>query len=220
MSFIVAIDGPAGSGKGTVAKALSQKYNFINIETGAMYRCIALKCLNNDITLDEKEKIIELSKNIDIILNKDGTVILDGKDVTSQIRTKAISDIVPLVSSIKEVRQNLIALQRKMAEGKNVVMEGRDITTKVFPNANVKIYLDATVEERANRRYKEMIEKGTNTSYEEVLESIKQRDERDRKKEIGLMIAPDAIVVDTTGVTIENVIKKISQIIENTDSWS
>ncbi len=217
MSFIVAIDGPAGSGKGTVAKKIAQKYNLINIDTGAMYRCIALKALDEKINLEEKEKLIDISKQVKIELKENGKVLLDDIDVTSRIRTQEVSSIVSQVSSIKEVRLNMVKLQREMAEGKNAIMEGRDITTYVFPNANVKIYLDASVEERAKRRYKEMQEKGISMTYEEVLESIKQRDENDKHKEIGsLMIAEDATVVDTTNYTIDEVVDKVSQIIENT----
>ena len=215
MSFIVAIDGPAGSGKGTIAKIISEKYGLINIDTGAMYRCIALETLRNNIGLDEEQKIIEISKNIEIDLKENGKVFLNGEDVTYEIRSKEVSQIVSPVSSIKEVRFNMVGLQRKMAEGKRIIMEGRDITTYVFPNADVKIYLDASIEERAKRRYKEMQEKKMEITYEEVLENIKQRDESDKNKEIGaLMIAEDAIIVDTTNYTIDEVAEIVSNIID------
>lgn len=216
MSFIVAIDGPAGSGKGTIAKKISEKYGLINIDTGAMYRCVTLEMINKSISLDEREKIIDISSRINIEQQEDGTFLLNNQDVTKEIRSKEVSGLVSQVSSIKEVRLNMVKLQRKMAEGKRIVMEGRDITTYVFPNADVKIYLDASVEERAKRRYKEMQEKGIETSFEEVLASIKLRDENDRHKEIGsLMIAEDATVVDTTNLTIDEVVEKVSEIIEN-----
>lgn len=216
MSFIVAIDGPAGSGKGTIAKKISEKYGLINIDTGAMYRCVTLEMINKSISLDEREKIIDISSRINIEQKEDGTFLLNNQDVTKEIRSKEVSGLVSQVSSIKEVRLNMVKLQRKMAEGKRIVMEGRDITTYVFPNADVKIYLDASVEERAKRRYKEMQEKGIETSFEEVLASIKLRDENDRHKEIGsLMIAEDATVVDTTKLSIDEVVEKVSEIIEN-----
>ena len=145
-----------GSGKGTVAKKIANKYGLINIDTGAMYRCIALKALNEHIGLEEKEKIIQISNHIKIELKENGTVLMDDKDVTKEIRSKEVSSIVSPISSLKEVRLNMVDMQRKMAAGKKVIMEGRDITTYVFPNADVKIYLDASVEERARRRYKEM----------------------------------------------------------------
>lgn len=217
MSFIVGIDGPAGSGKGTVTKIISNKLGLINIDTGATYRCVALKCLNNGIKLDEKEKIIEISKNIDINIEvtKDGDIVfLDGKDVTKQIRSKEVTGIVSQVSSIKEVRFAMVELQRKLAEGKDIIMEGRDICTYVFPNADVKIYLEATLDERTNRRYKENQEKGINMSFEEVKNNIEMRDANDKAKEVGaLKLAPDSIIVDTTNKTIDEVVEEIIGII-------
>lgn len=219
MSFVVGIDGPAGTGKGTVAKIISEDLGFINIDTGATYRCVTLKAIENGISINEPEKIIEISKNINIKLeNNNGKqeVYMDNKNVTREIRTKEVSALVSQVSAIKEVRFNMVDLQRKMAENSNVIMEGRDITTYVFPNADVKIYLDASEEERANRRYKENIEKGINSTYQEVLENIRLRDENDKNKEIGaLKIADDAIVIDTTNLTIEQVVEQVEEIIES-----
>ena len=218
MSFIVGIDGPAGSGKGTVTKKVANELGLINIDTGATYRCVALKCLNNNIKIDEKERIIDISKNIDIKIeaNPEGDVFfLDGENVTKQIRSKEVTNIVSQVSSIKEVRYAMVELQRKIAEGKNVIMEGRDICTYVFPNADVKIYLEASLEERANRRYKENQEKGINMSYEEVRNNIEMRDNNDKIKEVGaLKLAPDSIVVDTTNKTIDEVVEEIIKIIK------
>ncbi len=215
MSFIVAIDGPAGSGKGTITKKVGERLNLINIDTGAMYRCVALECLNENIKLEEKHKIIEVSNRIKIELKEDGKVFLNYKDVTTQIRSKEVSQIVSQISSIVEVRLNMVNLQRKMAEGKKIIMEGRDITTYVFPNADIKIYLDASLEERARRRYKEMKEKGQEITYQDVINNIKIRDKNDKNKEIGsLQIAPDAIVIDTTYLTIEEVAERIINIIE------
>ena len=143
------------------------------------------------------------------------TIFLNEEDVTEKIRSKEVTELVSQVSSIVEVRLNMVKLQRKLAEGKDVIMEGRDITTYVFPNANVKIYLDADVEERAKRRYKENLEKGINMTYEEVLEHIKWRDNNDKNKELGaLRIAEDAIVIDTTKLSIEEVKQKVEEIIK------
>ena len=215
MSFIVAIDGPAGSGKGTIAKRIADRLKLINIDTGAMYRCIALESLRENVALDEREKIIDISNKIKINLEEDGRVFLNGEDVSKEIRSKEVSQIVSQVSSIVEVRLNMVKIQRQMAEGKRVIMEGRDITTYVFPNADVKIYLDASVEERAKRRFKEMQEKGQQMTYEEVLKNIIKRDENDRNKEIGsLQIAPDATIVDTTNLCVEEVEERIIEIIE------
>ena len=185
MAFIVALDGPAGSGKGTVTKILAQKLGLVNIDTGAMYRCVALEMLNKNIKIDELDKIKELLNNIDINLKetKDKqTVLLNGQDVTDEIRTNRVNKIVSPVSSIKEIRDKLVELQRNMAKSQDVIMEGRDITTVVFPNADVKIYLDADVEERAKRRYEQNIQKNIESTYEQVLEDMKARDENDKNK--------------------------------------
>ena len=216
MNITIAIDGPAGSGKGTLAKVLAKKYNLINIDTGATYRCVALKTLQNNIDINETDKIIEISKNINIDLKQDGTVLLDGIDVTKEIRSKEVTQIVSPISSIVEVRKNMVDIQRKIASNNNVVMEGRDITTVVLPNAKYKFYLDASLESRAKRRTEENKQKGIDMSYEEVLQNIKLRDENDMNKEIGsLQVAPDSIVVDTTGFEIEQSVEKISEIIKN-----
>ena len=218
MSFIVAIDGPAGTGKGTVTEILSKKFNLINIDTGATYRCVTLDMLNKGIKLEELDKIKELLKNLQIELkveNGKQLVFLNGKEVTKEIRNKEVSGLVSQVSSIKEVRLSMVDLQRKMAEGKNVIMEGRDIGTYVFPTADVKIYLDADLAERAKRRFKQNVEKGLTMSYVEVIDNIKKRDENDKQKEIGaLKVAKDAEVIDSTSMSINEVVREISSIIK------
>ncbi len=217
MSFIVAIDGPAGTGKGTVTEILSKKFKLLNIDTGATYRCVTLDMINKKIGIEELDKIKELLKNIKIELKIEDNkqqVYLNGENVTDKIRSKEVSSLVSQVSSIKEVRYSMVDLQRKMAEGKDVIMEGRDIGTYVFPSADVKIYLDADVEERAKRRFKQNKEKGINMSYVEILENIKKRDENDKKKEIGaLKVAADAEVIDSTTKSIKQVVREISSII-------
>ncbi len=222
MSFIVGIDGPAGSGKGTVTKQVANRLGLINIDTGSTYRCVALETINKKVPLDDKEKIIEIAKTIKVgiqPLPEGDKVFLNGKEVTKDIRSKEVTQIVSQISSINEVRFEMVNLQRRLAEGKDVIMEGRDICTYVFPNADVKIYLDASIEERAKRRYKEMQEKNIGMTYEEVIENIKKRDENDKAKEIGaLKKAEDSIVVDTTSLTIEQVVEKIIEIIKNKNS--
>ena len=217
MSFIVAMDGPAGTGKGTITSLISKEMGLVNIDTGATYRCVALYAIKNNIKLEEKEKIIESLPNIHIDMkNEQGVqkVYLNNEDVTSEIRSKEVTKIVSQVSSIVEVRLAMVEVQRNLAEGKDVIMEGRDITTYVFPNADVKIYLDADEEERAKRRYKEMQEKGIEMTYEEVLKNIQIRDKNDKEKEIGaLKIAEDAIYIDTTNLSIEEVKEKVKEII-------
>lgn len=218
MSFIVAIDGPAGTGKGTMATILSKKYNLVNIDTGATYRCVTLAMLNKDVSLDDEDGIADILKNIEIeLLNEKGKqkVLLNGEDVTEKIRSKEVSANVSPVSSIKQVRLAMGGLQRKMAQGKDVIMEGRDIGTVIFPNADVKIYLDANVEVRAKRRLKQNEEKGIKMSYEEVLENIKKRDKNDMEKEMGaLKVADDAVVIDGSDMSIKEEARAISKVID------
>ena len=212
---VVAIDGPAGSGKGTVASLLSKKLNLVNIDTGATYRCVALASLRNNLTLDDKEEIIKLSGEIDIKIDLDNKVYLNGEDVTDLIRSKEVTNIVSPISSIVEVRKNMVDLQRKMASNYDVVMEGRDITTVVFPNANYKFYLDASLEERVKRRIKQNKEKGIDMTYEEVYENIKARDYNDSHKEVGaLKRCDDQVYIDSTNMTIDEVVNKFIEVIE------
>lgn len=221
MGFIVGIDGTAGSGKGTVTKQIANKLGLVNIDTGSTYRCVALAALRANVIdngIINEKKVIELLDKISIEIEntpKGDKIYLNGEDVSKQIREKDVSQVVSPVSSIKEVRYKMVDLQRKMAEGKDVIMEGRDICTYVFPNADVKIYLDASVEERARRRLLEMQEKGIQITYEEVLDNIVKRDNNDKTKEIGaLKLAPDSIVIDTTNLSIEEVENKIIEIIK------
>ena len=215
MNKIIAIDGPAGSGKGTLAKELAKKYNLINIDTGAMYRCVALKSIKENVSINDIEKLIEIAKNINIDLLQDGTVLLDGLNVTKEIRSKEVTEIVSPISSIVEVREHMVLKQREIAKGKDVVMEGRDITTVVFPDAKYKFYLDASIESRAKRRYKENLEKGIDTTYEEVYESIEKRDYNDMHKEVGsLTRTEEQIYIDTTNLSVEEEIDLIGKIIE------
>ena len=208
--MVVGIDGPAGSGKGTITKILAEKLNLVNIDTGAMYRCCALASLRNNISLDDQEGIIDLARKIKITFDPEGHVFLDGEDVSKEIRSKEVSSIVSPLSSIVEVRHIMVDEQRKLAEGLDVIMEGRDITTVVFPNADYKFYLDATVEERANRRFKQNQESGIEMSYDEILESIKKRDYNDMHKEEGsLMRTDDQIYIDSTNLTIDEVVDEM-----------
>lgn len=220
MSFVVAIDGPAGVGKGTIAKRVADDLGLMTIDTGATYRSVTVAIIDKGIKLDDIDRIVKLLNEIKIEMVFDGKekrIYLDGKDVTTRIREDEINTMVSPVSSIKEVRAEMVKLQRKLADGKNVVMEGRDIGTVVFPNADVKIFLDASIEERAQRRYNQNQETGVDKelSYEDVYESIKARDYSDRNREVGpLKQADDAIIVDTTGKTLEENIKQVEDIIK------
>lgn len=214
MRKIVAIDGPAGSGKGTVAKIVADKCNLLYIDTGAMYRAIAYKTLQNNIDFSEEDKIVELAKNSKIEFI-DGKIYLDSIDVSKEIRTMEVTKIVSPISSIVKLREILVDLQRKIAGSNDVIMEGRDITTVVFPDANYKFYLDADVEERARRRFVENKTKGIDATFEEILENIKKRDYNDMHKEVGsLTRTKDSIYIDSTNLTIDEVVEKIKNIIE------
>lgn len=217
--MIVAVDGPAGSGKGTVTKKISEELGFLNLDTGATYRCLALETLRRGVNVEEEEKIIEIANNISIKINKVGNediVLLNDEDVSKEIRTKEVTSIVSQVSSIIPVRERMVEVQRQLSKGKDVIVEGRDIGTVVFPNADIKIYLDASEEIRAKRRYKENQEKGIATTYEEVLENVKMRDYNDMHKKVGaLRKAEDAIVIDSTNLSIEEVVEKVKNIIKN-----
>ena len=217
--MIVAVDGPAGSGKGTVTKRIEKELGFLNLDTGATYRCIALQTLRKGFTLDNEKEIIEIANNINIEIDNKGEkdiILLNGEDVSKEIRTKEVTSIVSQISSIIPVREKMVEVQRKLAKGKNVIVEGRDIGTVVFPNADIKIYLDASEVIRAERRYKENIQNGIDITYEEVLQNVKMRDYNDKHKKFGaLKKADDAIVLDSTDLTIEEVVEKIKNIIEN-----
>lgn len=218
MGFVVAIDGPAGSGKGTVTEIIAKKMNLTSIDTGAMYRCVTLVILRNNVDLEDMNKINEIlnSINIEFFKENDKQIVkLNGEDVSKEIRDNPVNKMVSKVSAIKEIRTRMVDLQRKMAEKQDVIMEGRDITTVVFPNADVKIYMDADLEERARRRYAQNQSKNIECTYEEVLEDMRQRDENDRNKEVGaLKIADDAIVLDSTNLTQKQVVKSIEKIIK------
>ena len=217
MGFIVAVDGTAGSGKGTITKIIAEKLNLVSIDTGAMYRCVALECINQNIEYTEIEKIKRVLEDIDIELKKENgnqLVFLNGKDVTRDIRTPEVDNQVAKFAAVKEVRGKITPMQRKMGDSNNIIMEGRDIGTVVFPNADVKVFLDCSVEERAMRRYKQNLEKGIKSTYEEVLESIKERNKLETEREIAPLVkAPDAVYIDSTGMTIEEEVDAVIKII-------
>ena len=209
----IAIDGPAGAGKSSIAKAAAAKLGFIYVDTGALYRSAALYALSNG--LDEQSLIESLDK-VDIKLEyKEGVqhVILNGEDVSQKIRTPEVSMNASRFSAIPEVRTFLFDLQQKIAKENNIIMDGRDIGTVVLPNADLKVFLTASAEERANRRFKEMTD--SDVTYEQVLEDIKQRDYNDmNRKTAPLKQAEDAVLLDTTEMTMEQVIEKLTSMIK------
>lgn len=214
----VAIDGPAGAGKSTIAKAAAKKLGFIYVDTGALYRTIALNCVRHGV-IDCPEKIVELLKDTDVKLDFDESgsqcVFLNGEDVSSLIRTPEISMGASSVSKIPEVRAFLLDLQRDIAKNNNVIMDGRDIGTVVLPNADKKIFLSASAECRAERRYKELIEKGVDVKFEDVLSDVNERDYQDSHREIApLKPSEDSIMADTTGMSLEDSTNMIINIIK------
>lgn len=214
----VAIDGPAGAGKSTIAKAAAKALGFIYVDTGALYRTVALAAVRNNIS-DDSERITEMLDSTDIKLgfSSDGTqcVYLNGEDVSSQIRTSEISMMASKVSAIPQVREFLLDLQRDIAGENNVIMDGRDIATVVLPNAKPKIFLFASPECRAERRYKELIEKGESVTFEEVLSDVNQRDYQDSHREIApLKPTESSVMADTSSLTLEESTELIINIIK------
>ncbi len=215
--IVVAIDGPAGSGKSTVAKLAAKRLGYLYVDTGAMYRAVALKALRLGVDIHDEVAMSHLAQATDITLHQqpDGRVqvLLDGEDVTEAIRTPEVSEASSVVSAHLGVREALTAKQKLLAEQGGVVMEGRDVQTVVAPDAEVKIFLTASLEERAKRRWLELQQKGIEIAYEQVLQELRERDERDSTRSVApLRKAPDAIEIDTTGMTIDEVVDKIVEL--------
>lgn len=220
----VAIDGPAGAGKSTVAKRLAERLGFLHVDTGALYRTVALAASRAGAAWDDEARIAAVAeaivseRRIGMERGKDGAamrVLLDGEDVSTAIRTPEMSAGASRVSAIGAVRQALLDLQRQAGASGGVVLEGRDIGTVVFPDAEVKLFLTATPEERAQRRYEEMIEKGVTTTYEATLEDQKARDKADTERKVApLRKADDAVLVDSTGRNVDEVIEEMVRVVQ------
>ena len=212
----VAIDGPAGAGKSTIAKLCAKKMNLIYVDTGAMYRAVALYLLESGIDINDKAAVADKCKGAVVdIKYEDGVqnVYLNGANVTGRLREEAVGNTASVTSAVPEVRAQIFSLQRGLAERGGVIMDGRDIGTVVMPDADVKIYLTASSEVRATRRVKELQEKGEAADFEEIKKDIEERDHRDMTREISpLKQADDAILVDTSDMTIEQVVEKISSL--------
>lgn len=213
-NYVVALDGPAGGGKSTIAKLIAKDFGITYLDTGAMYRMVALYTLENGIEITDEKKIVESLDNIkmDIVGDK---FFLNGNDVSEKIRTPEVTKIVSPVSAIKEVRVKLVDLQREISKGKRVILDGRDIGTVVFPNADLKVFLVASAEERAKRRLKDYEQKGISETFENVLKDIQERDYTDsNRKESPLKQAEDAVVVDSSFMSIEEVSSLITKMIK------
>jgi len=211
--FVIAIDGPAGSGKSTVAKLTAAKLGFLYVDTGAMYRALTLKALKQNIPFSDEEKLLAMAKTAKIELSNEDTkynVLLNGENVSGAIRTEEVSKGTHFIASILPIREILWKMQRDFREKHNIVMEGRDIGSKVFPDAQLKIFLDATVKERAKRRYLQLKEMGIEDTIGDIEKDILQRDAKDKQRSISPLVKlPDAFYIDTTGITIKQVVDKI-----------
>jgi len=221
----IAIDGPSGAGKSTVAKSLAKRLGYVYIDTGAMYRSVALRAKERGISPEDKLALSQLASSLRITFVTDGEqthVLCNGKDVTEAIRTPEISRLASTISKQKELREVLVQMQREMGREGGVILEGRDIGTVVFPDAEVKFYLDAVGEERVKRRYHEMIEKGMKVDFKETLEELMQRDHHDMHRDHSpLKKAEDAMFIDTTHWSVKEVVAKMVRIIkERIDSRS
>ena len=207
--MIIAVDGPAGAGKSTISKLIAKKLNINYIDTGAMYRAVTYKCLSEGIDVKNEEAVIEIAKRTDIDF-RDNNIYLDSKVVNEEIRTREVSANVSDVAKIKEVRYLMVDVQREIGTRNDVILDGRDIGSYVFPNADYKFFLVATPEERGRRRYKELCEKGFEGTLEEIIKDIEKRDEIDSNREFApLKKADDAIEIDTTGLGIDEVVETV-----------
>ena len=207
--MIIAVDGPAGAGKSTISKLIAKKLNINYIDTGAMYRAVTYKCLSEGVDVKNEEAVIEIAKRTDIDF-RDNNIYLDSKVVNEEIRTREVSANVSDVAKIKEVRYLMVDVQREIGTRNDVILDGRDIGSYVFPNADYKFFLVATPEERGRRRYKELCEKGFEGTLEEIIKDIEKRDEIDSNREFApLKKADDAIEIDTTGLGIDEVVEAV-----------
>ncbi|HEV7519923.1 MAG TPA: (d)CMP kinase [Candidatus Angelobacter sp.] len=214
--LVIAIDGPAGSGKSTLAALLARRYNYINIETGAMYRALAYKAIENGVSLDDEKKLAALAEQsrIELVPDPEGNrVLLDGADITECLRSQEVTDAASKVSVHPAVRKWMVAAQRKMGAGGGIVMEGRDIGTKVFPDAEVKIFLDAAPEIRGTRRFQQSPAAATQEA--SVVAELHARDQRDRTRANSPLVpAPDAVLIDSTYLTLDQVLARAVEVID------
>jgi cytidylate kinase len=215
MENVVAIDGPGGAGKSTIAKLLAKKLNYINLDTGAMYRAVTLAALNSDLDFNVKNKLVKMAENLDITFDEKGEIYLNGKNISEEIRTAEVNKHVSEIAAIKGIRKVLVEKQQQLAQNNKVVMDGRDITTVVLPEAAHKFFLTASLEERASRRYQEVKSKKKDVDFEKIKASIARRDKLDSEREHSpLKKAEDAVLLDTTNLSIDQVLDKMIAIIE------
>ena len=218
MTLKIAIDGPAGSGKTTTAKLVAKRLGILPVDTGAMYRAVSYECLRRNIDVHDEKSVERIADSINIdqkAIHGEIHTYLNGEDVSDKIRTPEVDKVVSIVSSYKKVRDKLVEIQRKLANTQDVVIEGRDIGTIVLKDADIKIFMKASLKERAKRRFNELRAKGVNVNFEDVLRELKKRDEMDSKRELAPLKIPEgAIIIDTTNKTIEEQVEEIIKIIK------
>lgn len=220
MGYKITIDGPSGTGKGTLAKALAKKLNILNIDSGSLYRSFGLYAIRNNIDIKDLDKVHEALNNVNIELKVDNGTnelkpYLNGEDVTNYIRTEEVAKITSALASIKKVREYMVLRQHAVAKDRNIVMEGRDIGSVVFPDADLKIFLSADIEERARRRYNEITNKGGAAIYDEILEIMQNRDKQDSTRTVSpLTKTKDMIEIDTTNMSIEEVVDRAMELVK------
>lgn len=214
MAINIALDGPSAAGKSSIAKLLAKKLNYVHLDTGAMYRCVAYKAILEGIRFDDEDALCKLIERTEIEMKSDGTIMLDGRIITNEIRTNEVSMAASSVSAHQLVRAMLVAQQQKIAQNKGYIMDGRDIGTVVLPDAELKIFMTASPMARAKRRHLENLSKGFESDLEEIVEEMKQRDWQDtHRKHSPLKKADDAIVLDTSDLTIDEVVEKIEALL-------
>lgn len=216
MPEIITIDGPAGAGKSSVAKEIAKRYGYLHLDSGAVYRAIGVVCSERGVDLNDEKAVVECASDLSVELTDSGRVLVDGEDYSEKIRTLEAGKLASKVAKFREVREIVVRILRKVAKGRRVVIDGRDAGSYIFPEAELKIYLTASPEERAKRRYLELLRKGESASYEEVLREVLDRDESDKRRKFAPLVVPEgAVVVDTTGKTFEEVMGIIEELIKN-----
>ncbi|WP_457569291.1 (d)CMP kinase [Desulfurobacterium sp.] len=210
----ITIDGPAGAGKSTIAKLLAEKLGFLHLDSGAVYRAIGVAAKKAGIDLDDESAVSSFLKSLSVEIKNGGRVFVNNVDLTEEIRKPEGGILASKVARFPEVREKVIEVLRKAAEGRKVITDGRDAGTNIFPDADIKIFLTASPEERAKRRYKELKEKGYNVTFEQVLKEVKERDYQDKNRKVAPLTVPEgACIIDTTGKTVEEVVREIEDLI-------